>query len=90
VARIRFSRAEAESEATRLAEEFIAGRADRDQFRHRVTRPDPLAVPSCASKHPVAWVVAFEPIPKNGEAIDGGELFVTVDLEAGSVAIQQG
>jgi hypothetical protein len=86
VARLRYSRAEAE--ATRRAEAFVAGRPDRDQLRHRGTYPDSSAPPSRSSKHPVAWVAVFAPIPPDGGVIDGGELFVAVDLESGSVAVR--
>ena len=41
--------------------------------------------PSRASKHPVAWVVMYSPVPPEGGAMDGGELFVAVDLELGTI-----
>ena len=86
MARLRYSLAEAQAEATRRAEAFVAKRADRDQWRHRGTTPDSLVPPSHTSKHPVAWVAVFAPVLPRGGAIDGGELFVAVDLESGSVA----
>jgi len=85
---LRYSRAEAEAEATRRAEAFVAERSDRGEFRHRRTYPDPSVPPSGSSKHPVAWIAVYAPIPRDGEVIDGGELFVTVDLEAGTVAVR--
>lgn len=86
--RLRYSRAEAEAEATRRAERFVADRPDREVLRHCGTYPDWVVPPSPASKHPVAWVAVFAPIPPDGGVIDGGELFVVVDLESGSVAVR--
>jgi hypothetical protein len=88
VARLRYSRAEAQAEATRRAEAFVADRPDREQFWHRITYPDRLVPPSRASKHPVAWVAVFQWEPPDGSSIDGCELFVIVDLEAGTVGLR--
>ncbi|VTS06829.1 unnamed protein product [Tuwongella immobilis] len=86
--RLRYTLAEAREEATRRAEAFVADRPDRDQFRLRGARPDSLVPPSRASKHPVAWVVVYARIPPDGGVIDGGELFVAVDLERGTVGLR--
>lgn len=88
MARLRYSLAEAQAEATRRAEAFVAERPDREQLRHRGTFPDTIVPPSHSSKHPVAWVVVFVPIPPAGDIIDGAELFVDVDLESGAVAVR--
>ena len=89
MARLRYSRAEAEAEATRRAEAFVADRPDRDQWRHRGTVPQTGVPSGRASKHPVAWVAAFAPVPPDGSVIDGGELFVAVDLESGAVEVRE-
>ena len=89
MARLRYSQEEAQAEATRRAEAFVAGRPDLAKWRHRGTHPDTLVPPSRASKHPVAWVAVFVPAPPDGGVIDGGELFVAVDLESGSVAVRE-
>lgn len=88
MARLRYSLSEAQAEATRRAEAFIAGRPDRNGFNLRGAYPDPLVSLSKASKHPVAWVVIYAPIPPEGCVIDGGELFVAVDLELGTVGLR--
>jgi hypothetical protein len=88
VGRLRYSLTEARAEATRRAEAFLAGRPDRDEFRLRGAHPDSLVPPSRASKHPVAWVVVYAPVPPEGGVIDGGELFVAVDLESGTVDLR--
>jgi hypothetical protein len=85
---VRYSRAEAQAEATRRAAAFVAERPDGEQLQHRGTFPDTLVPPSRASRHPVAWVAVFAPIPPDGGVIDGGELFVAVDLESGSVSVR--
>lgn len=85
VARLRYSRAEAQAEATRRAEAFVAARPDRDQWRHRGTVPNTL-VPSRTSKHSVAWVAVFA--SQEGR-VEGGELFVAVDLASGSVTVDR-
>jgi len=89
VARLRYSRGEAEAEATRRAEAFVARRPDRDRLRYRGTFPDSTVPPSRSSKHPVGWVAVFAPVPPAGGAIDGGELLVAVDLESGAVSIKE-
>ena len=88
MARLRYSRAQAEAEATRRAKEYVASRPNADQLRHRGTYPDSLVRSSHGSKHPVAGVAVFAPIPPDGCVMDGGELFVAVDLESGAVGIQ--
>jgi hypothetical protein len=89
VARLRYSLVEAEAEATRLAEAFVATRSDRDQLRHRGTIPDATVAPNRNSKHPVAWVAVFAPVLAGESTMDGGELFVAVDLEYGSVNVKE-
>jgi len=90
VARLRYSWEVALAEAIRRAEGFVADRPDRDSWRFRKAFPNTLVPPSPASKHPVSWLVLFAPVPPDGGVIDGGELFVAVDLESGSVGLQWG
>ncbi|MCE9560864.1 MAG: hypothetical protein K8U57_02305 [Planctomycetes bacterium] len=87
MARLRYSREEAQAEAVRRAEAFVADRADCDEWRLRMAFPNTLLSPSQASKHPVAWFVLFAPVPPEGGVIDGGEMCVAVDLESGSVGL---
>jgi hypothetical protein len=86
--RLRFTREEAEAEATRLAIEFVAGLPGAASGRCTRTYPDSMAPTSRSSKHPVAWVVVFIFHPLEVR-MDGGELFVTVDLETKAVAIRE-
>lgn len=85
MARVRFSRAEAQAEASRRAAEFIAARTDRDCWRHLSTSPKMNGPVRPASKHPLVWLAMYAPVPPDGVTIDGGELFVIVDLELGTV-----
>ena len=89
MARVRLSRAEAHGEATRRASAFIAERDDRDNWRHISTTPDTLGPSRRAAKSPVVWVAMYAPIPPSDVVIDGGELFVVVDLESGTVGLRQ-
>lgn len=86
--RLRYSLTQAQAEATRRAEAFVADRADRDQWQLRGAFPNTLVPPSQASKHPVAWVVMYSPVPPEGSLIDGGEMFVAVDLELGTIGLR--
>ena len=88
LARLRFTRADAEAEATRRATEFVAGLADSASYRCVRAYPDSSAAKSNSSKHPVAWIVVFVSVQPPGVVMDGGELFVVVNLEARVVAIR--
>jgi hypothetical protein len=88
MARVRYSRTKAQAEATLRAAAFIAGRTDRDHWRHVITTADTVR-PRHSSKHPVVWVAMYSPVPSDGSATDGGELFVIVDLELGTVDIRE-
>jgi hypothetical protein len=89
MSRLRFSRAEAEAEATRLASEYVAGLAGTSTVRCIRAYPDATALRSHNSKHPVAWLVVFKASQPPGVVVDGGELFVAVDLDTGAVAIRE-
>jgi hypothetical protein len=86
VPRLRFTRAEAEAEAIRLATEFVAGRPGVEPGQCVGAVPDSMAARSRCSKHPVAWVVVFKAAQPPGVVMDGGELFVRVNLETNAVA----
>lgn len=75
----------AKAEATRRADEFVASLPDHNEWRHISTNPDTFDPPRSSSKHPMTWVATYVPIPPCGSVIDGGELFVIVDLELGRV-----
>lgn len=55
--RVRYSLEQAQAEAIRRAEVYLADRADRDQWNLYRAVPDTFVTPSHASKHPVDWVV---------------------------------
>jgi hypothetical protein len=78
--RLRFTREEAEAEATRLATEFVSGMAGAECARCLGAFPDRMMPKTSSSKHPVVWVVAFVFHPPD-VIVDGGEIFVTVNLQ---------
>lgn len=85
MARLRYSLAQAEAEATKRAKAFIAAHPDQVPLQHRWTVPSRKEQQSAASKHPVAWIAVFQIIPPDGVVVDGGEVFVAVNLESGSI-----
>lgn len=86
--RLRFTRAEAESEAIRLATEFVAALPRSAPGRCIGAYPDRIAPKGRGSKHPVNWDVGFVFHPP-GVAYLGGEVFVMVDLETQAVATRE-
>jgi hypothetical protein len=86
--RLRFTLKEAEAEATRLAAEFIAARPGYSSARCKGAVPDRCAPRSRSSKHPLTWLVCFVFHPPE-VIMDGGELFVAVNLETGVVTIKE-
>jgi hypothetical protein len=89
MARLRFTREEAEAEAMRRASEFVSVLPGASTDQCVGAYPDTTAMRSRSSKHPVAWLVVFKtPLPP-GVVMDSGELFVTVNLETNVVAIRE-
>ena len=86
--RLRFTRAEAEAEAIRLATAFVASLPGAESEQCVGAVPDSMAAPSRSSKHPVAWIVIFKASQPSGVMMDGGELFIVVNLETNRVAIR--
>jgi len=87
--RIRFTRAQAQNEASRRATEFVSELPSCTGFRLRGAHPDTTMPKSQSSKHPIAWLVVFGLDQPDGSVMDGGELFVAVDLESGAIAIRE-
>lgn len=87
--RLRFTRTEAETQAKRLASDFVSGLPWASSYRCVHAHPDTTVPKSGASKHPVAWVVMFKSPDPPGVVVDGGELFVTVNVETNAVAIAE-
>jgi hypothetical protein len=85
--RLRFTREEAEAEATRLATEYVRGLPGAESMRCVRAHPDSMAPKSRTSKHPVVWKVVFV-FHDSTVLMDGGELFVSVDLETEAVSLK--
>jgi hypothetical protein len=89
LARLRFTRAEAKGEATRLATEFVQSQRNFPPHRWVSTSPSSKASAGAGtSKHPVVWNVMFVPVMPAGTVMDGGELVVAVDLSTRLVAVE--
>jgi hypothetical protein len=86
--RVRLSKAAAQAEATRRAAAFVAGRDDPDHWRHVSTTPAAKSSQR-AAKVPAVWVAVYAPIATGGGVIDGGELFVVVDLESNVINVRE-
>jgi hypothetical protein len=86
VPRLRFTRAEAEGEAIQRATEVVATLPSGKSVQCVGAFPDWTAAPSRSSKHPVAWVAIFT---TPGDIMDGGELFVTVNLDTNTVGLRE-
>lgn len=87
--RLRLTREQAQHEAARRALEFVSGLPNCAGVKLLSAYPDTTTPRSRSSKHPVAWLVVFSFDLPNGAILDGGELFVAVDLESGAVAIRE-
>ena len=82
--RLRFTLAEAEEEATRLATEYVTRQPNTENARLHHVSPVKSAPKSAASKHPVVWCVSFVFHPPD-VIIDGGELMLDVNVETKEV-----
>jgi hypothetical protein len=85
---LRFTRRQAEAEAICLSTEFVSDLPDAASSRCIGAYADEMAPKSRSTKIPVVWVVGFVFHPPE-VVMDGGELFVTVDLETKVVAIRE-
>ena len=87
--RLRFTREEAESEAKRLATEFLTGLSGAQSAQCSGAHPDPRVPNRPSSKHPVAWLVYFIPSASDPNAVVDGEACVSVNLETRAVAMSE-
>lgn len=79
MARLRYTLEEARAKATALALEFAAGQAWGQLARCASANPSWVRQ-GTSSKHPTVWSVCFVFNPSD-VVMDGGEIFVDVDLE---------
>ena len=84
--RLRFSYEEARTRAEELARVFVASQSWGDTGRCKGAMPLGLTLQGSSSKHPTVWSVCFVFHPPS-VVMDGGELFVTVDLETEEVKV---
>jgi len=86
MARLRYTRAEAEAEAARLATGYVQALPDAGDAKLHHVSPANFAPMSNASKFPVIWSAVFVFPTPAGATVDGGELIVTVNVETKVVA----
>ena len=78
--RLRFTYDDAKARAEQLAIAFAATQDWGDRTRLDGAGPEPLVRQGKSSKHPTVWSMRF--VSHRPDAVvDGGDLFVVVDLE---------
>ncbi len=85
MARIRYSLADAEEEAKRLAIDYVQNTAKWPGAVFKCVGTSRLSRHSSSSKHPVEWVVFFELPWPEGVVVDGGDLMFDVNIETKEV-----
>lgn len=78
--RIRFTLDESRAEATRLASEYVKTQKWFNQARFKGINPSLFAHKSPSSKFPVEWRAVYV-FHGPDEIVDGGELFLDVNIE---------
>lgn len=86
MARLRYSLEEAREQAELLADQLVAETSWTDTVQRTGAFASSLDRQGKSSKHPTVWTVVYQLRPPQGTTIDGGEVFVKVDLEDESAA----
>jgi hypothetical protein len=81
VSRLRYTPEQAEAEAKRLAESYVAQLQNVDGYILRRAIPNGHAPKSASTKLPVEWHAVFTREYPEGVVVDGGELVVGVNIE---------
>src|SRR5262245_29378299 len=79
--RLRYTPEQAEAEAKRLAEAYVAQLQNVDGYIFRRAWADGHAAKSPSTKLPVVWHAMFSRDYPEGVVVDGGELVVVVNIE---------
>lgn len=88
MARLRFTLEEAQSLAELLADNLITRQSWGSSVQRIGATPASSARQGKSSKHPTAWTVIYQMKVPQGSIIDGGEVFVEVDLESKSAILR--
>ncbi len=88
MARLRFTLEEARDLAELLADNLIAGMSWGTTVRKIGATPASPDRQGKSSKHPTAWTVIYQIKVPEGSTIDGGEVFVEIDLESKSATLR--
>jgi hypothetical protein len=85
MARLRCTLEQAKAEAIRMASEFLQTTPAATTHRFVNARPDNSSPKVDSGKIPAVWLVMFSWSPSNGEVIDGGEVFIRVNVQTKNV-----
>jgi len=85
MARLRYSFAEAEEEAKRLAIAYVHSKAAWPGAVFRRAMPSRVSPASASSKHPVVWTAFFDFPWPHGVVVDDGEFMFDVNIETKEV-----
>ena len=88
MARLRHTLEEARLLAELLADNLVATTSWASRVHKVGTWPGSSSLQGKGSKHPTVWVVGYQTIAPEGTTIDGGEIFVEVDLESQSASFR--
>jgi hypothetical protein len=87
VSRLRYTPEQAEAEAKRLAESYVARLQNVDGYIFRRAIANGHVPKSPATKLPVVWHAVFTRDYPRGVVVDGGELVVVVNIETKDVQL---
>ena len=85
MAHLRCTLEQAKAEAIRMATEFLQTTPAATTHRFFNAAPDDSPPKVDSGKIPAVWLVMFSWIPSDGEVIDGGEVFVRVNIQTKNV-----
>lgn len=86
--RLRHTLEEARNLAELLADKLIASTSWGSSLQSLGASPATLDTQGNSSKHPTRWIVTCKPRLPQGSTVDGGEVFVSLDLESESATFR--
>ena len=90
MARLRYTLEQARARAERLAVDYAADQAWWNERMELLgAQPVAGAVQGTSSKHPTVWSIGFKPRLPGTTVMDGGDVWVRVDLETESVVLTE-
>ena len=89
MSRLRHTLEEARDFAELLADNLVAGTSWSSTVQKVGASPASLERQGKSSKHPTVWTVVYQMRMPHGSTIDGGEVFVNVDLESKAATFRE-